>query len=141
MGTFGETFCTSAFPPPPSPGASLFPPPPPECTMSTLQTRYKVVEAACCTPGIDDCTKGVPTTCSPVCSDKMLDFTNACRPMLAVIPAGLTQIDEFAEKCRHPVNPGSLAQQALASLKQRKSLTLGCRILSVRRNKVALPTT
>jgi hypothetical protein len=81
----------------------------PGCSVATLQATFNAIENICCAGQEEDCHSAVPTSCDTQCKDIVLDFRDRCANLLASMPNGFTNLDEFVGVCEAPPPPPAIA--------------------------------
>jgi hypothetical protein len=81
----------------------------PGCSVATLQATFNAIENICCAGQGEGCFSGVPTRCDAQCKDVVLDFRDRCANLLASMPSGFTNFDEFVGVCEAPPPPPAIA--------------------------------
>ena len=94
-------------PPPPVPPPPPPPPPPPqsECTIDVLHDGFAAIQSLCCQG--NECESGIPRTCNDQCANMVLTFRDRCEDVLSTLPAGFSNLDEFALVCEGGSKPPS----------------------------------
>ena len=69
-----------------------------QCDLTSLSSAADAVTATCCAG--NDCSGGVPTTCTASCAPVFLDFMQNCGSMLALIPGAGDQYNVLRASCQ-----------------------------------------